>query len=210
MEEHLLSERKKKLEEKESKKWSLYQYEGRTGSVILTISSPETKVSITEIQSANVFSDAYPPLNHAEQAIVYQAGYGGDYGGTSIEHKGPELGVWVLDLRSQFPVLFVPYKETRTKIPHSEIIKKCSDCTGRGNILCSTCNVNQEPRFYKENQMTQCFGCYGKLPCATYGSWGLITCGTCHAIDTFVLFSFLAFWAQLHVIRSFYSIILAH
>lgn len=40
--------------------------------------------------------------------------------------KGPELGVWELDLRSQFPVLFVPYKEVRETIPHSEKIEKCS------------------------------------------------------------------------------------
>lgn len=42
------------------------------------------------------------------------------------KEKGPELGIWELDLRSQFPVLFTPYKECREKIPHSETIEKCS------------------------------------------------------------------------------------
>ncbi|PON37092.1 Cytochrome c-552 [Parasponia andersonii] len=284
MEEPLLSERRSELGEKESDKWSSYQYVGRAGSVIPTASLPGTEVSVEEIRSASAVSDIYPPSIHAplvgspqpyhnEQAIVYQGAYGGDYGGTTnelhrqvldeveirellIDHvghrccwgsrpartwkiravedcnvyvgtletfveeretiketqpylggnvdgkdKGPELGVWELDLRSDFPVLFVPYRESRAKIPHSEVIEKCSDCAGRGDIICSTCNVNQEPGFYKENQMMQCPACYGrgliahrdgsdticvkcngtgKIPCATCGSRGLIKCETCH------------------------------
>ncbi|MBA0760303.1 hypothetical protein Gotri_023056, partial [Gossypium trilobum] len=100
------------------------------------------------------------------------------YLGGKIDGKDntPELGIWELDLRSQFPVLFVPYKETRVKIPNSETIEKCSvvlsfdlmykeksaDCAGRGDIPCPTCNADQEPGFYKENQMSQCPACYGR------------------------------------------------
>lgn len=40
--------------------------------------------------------------------------------------KGPELGVWELDLRSEFPLLFVSHKETKVKVPHSESIQKCT------------------------------------------------------------------------------------
>ena len=35
-------------------------------------------------------------------------------------------------------------------------------CDGQGNIVCPTCNANQEPRFYKENQMTEFPACYGR------------------------------------------------
>lgn len=35
-------------------------------------------------------------------------------------------------------------------------------CDGRGKIVCSTCNGNQEPGFYNENQMFQCSACYGR------------------------------------------------
>ncbi|KAF5737211.1 hypothetical protein HS088_TW13G00089 [Tripterygium wilfordii] len=119
------------------------------------------------------------------------------YHGGSIDGKdeGPELGFWELDLRSQFPVLFVPYKETQIRIPHSETIEKCPGCTGRGDIVCPTCNSDQE------KQMTQCLACQGrgliahgdgsdtmctkcngkgKIPCATCGSCGLIKCEKCH------------------------------
>ncbi|XP_043815256.1 protein SSUH2 homolog isoform X2 [Manihot esculenta] len=244
MEEPLLSEKASELGDKESERWSSYQYVGRTGSAIPTASLGGTEVSVEEIRSAAA-SEYYPPSLHAalisspepdpnEQAIVYQGGYGGEYGGTAtgfrgqildeveirellIDHvghrccwgsrpartwkihavedcnvyvgtldtfieeretiretkpyiggdidgkdKGPELGVWELDLRSQFPVLFTPHKETRARIPHSEIIEKCTDCEGRGNIICRTCNANQEPGFYKENQMLQCPACYGR------------------------------------------------
>lgn len=41
-------------------------------------------------------------------------------------------------------------------------MEKCADCAGRGNIICSTCNVNQESGSYKENQMSQCPTCYGR------------------------------------------------
>ncbi|KAK6943070.1 hypothetical protein RJ641_028447 [Dillenia turbinata] len=282
MQEPLLSERKRsELGEKESEKWSSYQYVGRTGTIIPTASLAGAEVSVEEIRSAAAFSDRYPHSLHAalvsfpdpdpnERALVYQGGYGGgDYGGSTsefrrqildeveirellIDHvghrccwgsrpartweihaiedcnvyvgtldtfieeretvkeiepylggkidgkdRGPELVVWELDLRSEFPVLFVPYKESRAKIPHSEVIEKCS---GRGEIVCTTCNVVEEPGFYKENQMPHCPVCHGrgllahrdgsdskclkcngkgKIPCSKCGSRGLIKCETC-------------------------------
>jgi hypothetical protein len=57
------------------------------------------------------------------------------YQGGNIDGKdtAPELGVWELDLRSdQFPVLFISHKETRTKVPRSEIVEKC---TGMHNSI---------------------------------------------------------------------------
>uniref|UniRef100_A0A7N0RHF6 Protein SSUH2 homolog n=1 Tax=Kalanchoe fedtschenkoi TaxID=63787 RepID=A0A7N0RHF6_KALFE len=115
--------------------------------------------------------------------------------------KGPEVGIWELDLRSEFPVLFVPYKETRLLIPHSEVLDKCLGCEGRGDVVCPTCNSGQQPGYYKENQMLQCGSCYGrgliahrdgsdskctkcdgkgKVPCGTCGSRGLIKCEACN------------------------------
>ncbi|XP_057512083.1 uncharacterized protein LOC130794231 isoform X2 [Actinidia eriantha] len=285
MEEPLLSEKSEVGgERKSTERVNSYQYVGRANSVIPTASLAGTEVSVDEIRSAAASSDHfYPPSLHAplvsspepdpfEQAIPYQAGYGGDYGGTSsefqrqildeveirellIDHvghrccwgsrparnwkiqavedcnvyvgtldtfieeretireiepylggnvdgkdKGPELAIWELDLRSEFPVLFIPQKESRTKIPHSESIEKCSGCTGRGDIVCPTCNPDQEPGVYKESQKSQCPTCYGrgliahkdgsdticvkcqgngKIPCATCGSRGLIKCHTC-------------------------------
>lgn len=121
--------------------------------------------------------------------------------------KGQQLGLWELDLRSEFPLLFVPHKESRTNVPHSEAKEKCSECEGRGDIACPTCNAGQEPGFYKENQMSQCTACYGRgliahrdgsdticnkcggkgmLPCATCGSRGLIKCETCEGQGSLV------------------------
>ncbi|RWW24752.1 hypothetical protein GW17_00010938 [Ensete ventricosum] len=112
-----------------------------------------------------------------DQAIIPQGGYDGYSGGYSskefgretIEEKEPylggkfdgkeegqEVGVWELDLRSEFPVLFVPQKETRVKIPHSEAVEKCPGC----------------------DRCTKCSG-KGMLPCATCGSRGLVKCHSC-------------------------------
>uniref|UniRef100_N1QQA8 Uncharacterized protein n=1 Tax=Aegilops tauschii TaxID=37682 RepID=N1QQA8_AEGTA len=79
--------------------------------------------------------------------------HGGEVDGRD---KGPVLGVWELDLRSEFPPLFVPEKEVRFKIPHSEFTEKCSDCEGRGKVPCPTCNPGRQYGFYMANQMTQC------------------------------------------------------
>ncbi|KAA3465407.1 protein SSUH2-like protein isoform X2 [Gossypium australe] len=127
------------------------------------------------------------------------------YLGGKIDGKdnSPELGIWELDLRSQFPVLFVPYKKTRVKIPHSEAIEKCSvvlsfdlmykekyvDCEGQGDIPCPTCNADKDPGFYMENQMSQCPACYGRgsiahrdgsdTICTKCDGKGKIPCATC-------------------------------
>ncbi|KAJ6871280.1 hypothetical protein NC652_036827 [Populus alba x Populus x berolinensis] len=63
------------------------------------------------------------------------------YQGGNIDGKdtAPELGVSELDPRSQFSVLFISHKETRTKVPRSEIVEKC---TGR--------------RFQRAKSVTQC------------------------------------------------------
>lgn len=37
-----------------------------------------------------------------------------------------------------------------------------ADCEGRGDLVCASCNAGEEPGFYKENQMSQCFNCYGR------------------------------------------------
>ncbi|CAL5419237.1 unnamed protein product [Camellia sinensis] len=94
IEEALLSKKKQSFE-----RWSLYQFVERAGSIIPTASLAGTEVSVDEIRSATASSDRYyPPSLHAplisspepdpnEQALIYQAGYGGDYGGMSNEFQ---------------------------------------------------------------------------------------------------------------------------
>ncbi|KAI4356572.1 hypothetical protein L6164_000587 [Bauhinia variegata] len=104
LEEHVVSiEQRSESAETDSGKWTSYQYVGRTGSVIPTASLAGADVSVDLL------------LLLLEEAIVYQGAYGVDYGGNRAEFQ-----------RSRFPVLFVPYKEVRKKIPHSEIIEKCT------------------------------------------------------------------------------------
>ncbi|OMP03484.1 hypothetical protein CCACVL1_02404 [Corchorus capsularis] len=168
-------------------------------------SRPARTWKIHAVEDCNVYVGTLETFLEEREVIRETEPYLGD----KIDGKdnGPELGIWELDLRSEFPVLFVPYKETRVKIPHSETIEKCSGCAGRGGIVCPTCNADQEPGFYKENQMAQCPACYGrgliahrdgsdtictkcngkgKIPCATCGSRGLIKCETCHGNGSMV------------------------
>ncbi|KAH9621708.1 hypothetical protein KSS87_000754 [Heliosperma pusillum] len=161
-------------------------------------SRPARTWKIQMVEDCNVYVGTLDTFMEEREIIREKVPYNG--GKIDGKDAGLELGVWELDLRAQFPVLFIPEKETRTKVPHSEAIEKCSGCEGRGDTVCPTCNADQEPGFYKENQMTPCPSCYGrglcahkdgsdticvkcngkgKIPCATCGSRGLIKCKIC-------------------------------
>lgn len=161
-------------------------------------SRPARTWKIHAVEDCNVYVGTLETFIEERETVKETEPYRN--GNVDGKDKGPELGIWELDLRTEFPVLFIPHKETRAKIPHSEAIEKCSGCAGRGDNVCPTCNADQQPGFYKENLMTQCPACYGrglvahrdgsdticvkcdgkgKIPCATCGSRGLIKCKTC-------------------------------
>lgn len=161
-------------------------------------SRPARTWKIHAVEDCNVYVGTLETFIEERETITEKEPYfGGEVDG---KDKGPELGVWELDLRSEFPALFTLDKQSLKVIPHSEAVEKCSGCAGRGNTVCPTCNSNQEPGFYRENQMSQCGTCYGRgliahkdgsdticqkcngkgmIPCATCGSKGLIKCETC-------------------------------
>ncbi|KAH6806283.1 chaperone protein dnaJ-like protein [Perilla frutescens var. hirtella] len=161
-------------------------------------SRPARSWTIHAVEDCNVYVGTLETFAEDRETITEKEPYlGGDVDG---KDKGPELGLWELDLRSEFPPIFIPEKESRIVIPHSEAIEKCSGCRGRGNIVCLTCNADQEPGFFNANRMFQCSTCNGRgllahmdgsdticknctgkgmIPCATCGSQGLIQCETC-------------------------------
>ncbi|RLN29561.1 hypothetical protein C2845_PM05G09090 [Panicum miliaceum] len=161
-------------------------------------SRPARTWKITSIEDCNVYVGTLETFIEERDIVTKKEPY--ESGKIDGRDKGPVLGVWELDLRSEFPLLFVPEKEVMVKIPHSEVIEKCSDCEGRGEKPCPTCNAGQEHGFYKANQMTRCSACHGRgllahqdgsdsvcgmcngkgmLPCIACGSRGLVTCNTC-------------------------------
>ncbi|KAE8817519.1 protein SSUH2 [Hordeum vulgare] len=162
-------------------------------------SRPARTWKITSIEDCNVYVGTLETFIEERDTILKKEPYDG--GKIDGRDKGPVLGVWELDLRSEFPMLFVPEKEVMVKIPHSEVTEKCLDCEGRGEAPCPTCNAGQEHGFYKANQMTRCSVCHGRgllahqdgsdsvcgmcngqgmLPCIACASRGLVTCQTCN------------------------------
>ncbi|KAL3753704.1 hypothetical protein ACJRO7_001013 [Eucalyptus globulus] len=123
-------------------------------------SRPARTWKIHAIEDCNVYVGTLDTFIEEREIIRQTEPHRG--GNLDGKDKGPEVGLWELDLRSQFPVLFVPYKETRANVPHSETTEKCAGCDGRGDRVCPACNADQEPGFYKENQMAPCPGCYGR------------------------------------------------
>lgn len=161
-------------------------------------SRPARTWKIHAVEDCNVYVGTLETFIEERETITETEPYSG--GNIEGKDKKPELGIWELDLRSEFPVLFIPQKESRTRVPHSENIDNCPGCHGRGSVFCPTCNEDQDPRFYKEGQMSECPSCYGrgliahkdgsdticqnckgngKIPCATCESRGLIKCQTC-------------------------------
>ncbi|KNA06605.1 hypothetical protein SOVF_179440 [Spinacia oleracea] len=161
-------------------------------------SRPARSWKIQMVEDCNVYVGTLDTFVEEREVVNERIPYRGE--NIKGKNSGPELGVWELDLRSQFPVLFTPEKETKIKVPHSEAIEKCPGCDGRGDTPCPTCNANQEPGYYKENQMTPCPSCHGRgliahrdgsdticlqcngkgnIPCATCSSRGLIKCNIC-------------------------------
>ncbi|TVU18720.1 hypothetical protein EJB05_34832 [Eragrostis curvula] len=161
-------------------------------------SRPARTWKITSIEDCNVYVGTLETFIEERDVVTKKEPY--DSGKIDGKDKGPVLGVWELDLRSEFPLLFVPEKEVMVKIPHSDVVEKCLDCEGRGETPCPVCNAGQEHGFYKANQMTRCSACYGRgllahqdgsdsvcgmcngkgmLPCVACGSCGLVTCKTC-------------------------------
>nr|KAJ0189828.1 hypothetical protein LSAT_V11C800421460 [Lactuca sativa] len=126
-------------------------------------SRPARTWKIHSVEDCNVYVGTLETFVEEREVITETEPYrGGGNSNIDGKDKGPELGVWELDLRSEFPVLFTHHKESRAQIPHSESINKCSDCEGRGDTICGKCNADQEPGVYKENQMSQCGACYGR------------------------------------------------
>ncbi|KAM0864141.1 hypothetical protein ACQ4PT_044124 [Festuca glaucescens] len=161
-------------------------------------SQPARKWKITSIEDCNVYVGTLETFIEERDIIIKREPYDG--GKIDGRDQGPVLGVWELDLRAEFPLLFVPEKEVMIKIPHSEVPEKCLDCEGRGETPCPTCNPGQQNGFYKANQMTRCSACHGRgllahqdgsdsvcgmcngqgtLPCIACASRGLVTCKTC-------------------------------
>ncbi|XP_078178011.1 chaperone protein dnaJ-like protein isoform X2 [Carex rostrata] len=154
-------------------------------------SGPARRWKITSIEDCDVYVGTLETFIEERETVEEKEPYlGGKVDGAD---KGPLLGIWELDLRAHFPQLFIPDKEVKFKIPHSEAVHKCPDCNSRGETACASCNG-------KENQMTQCSACYGRgliahrdgsdtmckncsgkgiLPCAVCISKGSVKCNTC-------------------------------
>ncbi|MQL92902.1 hypothetical protein Taro_025537 [Colocasia esculenta] len=161
-------------------------------------SRPARTWKICAIEDCNVYVGTLETFIEERETVKEIEPYQG--GKVDGKDNGSEVGVWELDLRTEFPLLYVAHKETRTNVPHSEAVEKCSGCEGRGEVACPTCNAGQEAGTYKKNQMSQCPLCYGRgliahrdgsdticancsgkgmIPCATCASRGLIQCQTC-------------------------------
>lgn len=87
-------------------------------------SRPARQWKIQAVEDCNVYVGTLETFIEERETIIERGPYLGD--NKDVKEKGPELELWELDLRSEFPVLFTPHKELRTRIPHSELVVKCS------------------------------------------------------------------------------------
>lgn len=87
-------------------------------------SRPARTWKINAVEDCNVYVGTLDTFTEERETITeWEPNLGA---GIDEKDKGPELGIWELDLRSEFPPLFTQNKESRAKIPHSEALVKCS------------------------------------------------------------------------------------
>lgn len=87
-------------------------------------SRPAQTWKIHAVEDCNVYVGTLDTFTEERETITkWEPNLGA---GIDEKDKGPELGIWELDLRSEFPPLFTQNKESRATIPHSEAIVKCS------------------------------------------------------------------------------------
>lgn len=87
-------------------------------------SRPARRWKISAVEDCNVYVGTLDTFIEERDVIKETEPYRG--GTIDGKNNGPELGIWELDLKSEFPLLFVPSHESRKRIPHSETVEKCS------------------------------------------------------------------------------------
>lgn len=101
-------------------------------------SRPARRWKISAVEDCNVYVGTLDTFIEERDVIKETEPYRG--GAIDGRNNGPELGIWELDLKSEFPLLFVPSKESRKRIPHSETVEKCSG-DDPGNYISSYWNA---------------------------------------------------------------------
>lgn len=87
-------------------------------------SRPARTWKIHAVEDCNVYVGTLDTFIEEREALTQTVPFtGGEFNG---KKHGSEPGLWELDLRPQFPTLFVPYKETQVLVPNSETVEKCT------------------------------------------------------------------------------------
>ncbi|KAF3341516.1 protein SSUH2 [Carex littledalei] len=153
-------------------------------------SAPARRWKITSIEQCFAYVGTLETFIEKRETVIEKEPYfGGEIDGRD---KGKQLGLWELDLRVDFPQLFIPEKKVRIKIPHSEAVQRCDDCNSRGETTCAFCHGMMQMTMCPEchgaglvkdqdDSDTICTMCMGKgmQECASCNSRGIVKCMAC-------------------------------
>ena len=85
--------------------------------------SPARTWNIQKIEDCNSYIGTLETFIEERDVVDEVEPYGG--GGIDSKNGGRMLGAWEVDMKEEFPLLFVSRKEARRKLPHSEVVEKC-------------------------------------------------------------------------------------
>eukprot|EP00249_Psilotum_nudum_P017277 c26247_g1_i1 orf=254-1513(+) len=160
---------------------------------------PARKWRIQKVENCNSYLGTLETFIEKRDVLEEVEPYTG--GNIDSRDNGRVPGIWEVDMRSEFPLLFVSRKEVCAKLPHSEAVEKCRDCSGQGKVACPSCNPHPELGHYVPGVTTICSDChgrgliahydgsdthcvkckgFGRLPCSNCSSQGLVKCQMCH------------------------------
>lgn len=102
-------------------------------------------LKIDEINTHSFFKVQFNSQYESRQIVTESVAFSGGY----IDDKGNEPSLWEIEV---VPPSDFEKSSERVKVPHSENVTTCHNCSGSGKVSCSSCGGSGR---------TTCFGCGG-------------------------------------------------
>ncbi|CAM6104299.1 unnamed protein product [Calypogeia fissa] len=155
---------------------------------------PASKWNIKKVEDCNAFIGALESFIEEREVQSHVEPYSGQP--YTTEEQGRPLGPWEVDMRDDFPLLFILKKEARNIIPFSQSVDVCKTCSGKKEVSCPACKSGPVGSLqvagcsvcrgrgliaHLDGSDTECGRCKGTgmQDCKQCSSRGSMKCNTC-------------------------------
>ncbi|KAL3697910.1 hypothetical protein R1sor_011986 [Riccia sorocarpa] len=122
--------------------------------------TPASKWPVKKVEDCNVYIGSLETFIEERSILEEVEPYsGGPYAG---QEGGRNFGPWEVDMNDEFPPLFTVEKTAKRKLPLSQRVEDCRNCSGRGEVLCELCHDGAQPGEFRPGKTTPCSVCRGR------------------------------------------------